>query len=218
MRSDLLARLRSLFRALTRRQRFEDTLSEELRFHLDAYADDLMEKGLSRRDAYRQARVHFGSVERVRDECRQARGLRVVDELFLDLRLGTRMLVKSPGLTLVGVLSMAVAIAIGAGSFSAIYALMDPTLPLDEGDRIVSIQNADTSNPGNPHRRSLHDFVTWRDELGSVADLGAFRQVLRNLVAPDGQIEPVRIAEMTAAGFRVARVPPQLGRVFRRGR
>ena len=214
MRSDLLARLRSLFRALTRRQRFEDTLSEELRFHLDAYADDLIEKGLSRRDAYRQARVHFGSVERVRDECRQARGLWVVDELFLDLRLGTRMLVKSPGLTLVGVLSMAVAIAIGAGSFSAIYALMDPTLPLDEGDRIVSIQNADMSNPGNPHRRSLHDFVTWRDELGSVADLGAFRQVLRNLVAPDGQVEPVRIAEMTAAGFRVARVPPQLGRYF----
>ena len=83
------ARLRSFLRALTRRQRFEDTLSEELRFHLDAYADDLIEKGLSRRDAYRQARVQFGSVERVRDECRQARGLRVVDELILDFASGS---------------------------------------------------------------------------------------------------------------------------------
>jgi len=210
----MLARLRSFVRAFTKRQQFEDTLSEELRFHLDAYADDLIEKGLSRKEAYRQARVHFGGVERVRDECRQARGLRVVDELILDLRLGIRLLVKSPGLTLVGGLSMAVAIAIGAGSFSVIYALMDPTLPLDEGDRIVSIQNADTSNPGNPHRRSVHDFVAWRDELKSVEDLGAFRLVQRNLVAPDGQAEPIHIAEMTAAGFRVARVPPQLGRYF----
>ena len=56
MRSDMLARLRSLFRAITRRQRFEETLSEELRFHLDAHADDLIEQGLSRQEAYRQAR------------------------------------------------------------------------------------------------------------------------------------------------------------------
>lgn len=77
----MFARLWSLITNLTGRQRFEDTLSEELHFHLDVYADDLMRKGLSRPAAYRRARVHFGSVERVRDECRQATGLRWLDEV-----------------------------------------------------------------------------------------------------------------------------------------
>ena len=71
----MFARLRSFLKALIRRGQFENTLTEELRFHLDVYVDDLVEKGISRDEAYRQARVHFGSVERVRDECRQARGL-----------------------------------------------------------------------------------------------------------------------------------------------
>ena len=74
----MLPRLRSFVSALIRREQFEDTLSEELRFHLDAYADDLVEKGLSRKEAYRRARVHFGSVERVREEGEEA-FLRAID-------------------------------------------------------------------------------------------------------------------------------------------
>ncbi|HEX7238749.1 MAG TPA: ABC transporter permease, partial [Longimicrobiaceae bacterium] len=61
-------------------------------------------------------------------------------------------------------------------------------------------------------RRSLHDFLAWRGELRSVRELGAFRTVDRNLVTGDEPPEPVRVAEMTAAGFGVARVPPRLGR------
>ncbi len=131
---------------------------------------------------------------------------------WLDFKLGLRMLVKYPGLTLVGGLGMAVAIAIAAGSFGVIYSLMDPTLPLDEGARVVTIQNWDAAI-SNPNRRShLHGLMRWREELESVEDLGGFRTVRRNLVPPDGEVEPIRIAEMTASGFRLARVPPFLGR------
>ncbi|HEV2735824.1 MAG TPA: ABC transporter permease, partial [Longimicrobiaceae bacterium] len=130
---------------------------------------------------------------------------------WLDVKLAVRMLVKHPGLTLVGGLGLAVGVAISAGFFSAMAALEYPVLPLDEGDRIVALENRDAA-VNDEERRSLHDFVAWRGELRSVRDLGAFRLVDRNLVTGEGPPEPVQVAEMTAAGFRVARVPPLLGR------
>ena len=60
----------------------------------------------------------------------------------------------------------------------------------------------------------LHDFRVWRRELRSVVDLGAFLTIQRNLVSKTGQGEPIKIAEMTASGFRLTRVPPLLGRTL----
>ncbi|MGH9311353.1 MAG: ABC transporter permease [Vicinamibacterales bacterium] len=130
---------------------------------------------------------------------------------WLDFKLGLRMLVKYPGLSLVAVLGMALAIAIGAGAFAFFYSFMNPTLPLDEGERVVAIENWDAA-ARNRENRTLHDFTTWRQELQSIADVGAYREVTRNLVTPAGRSERVRIAEMTASGFRLSRVAPLLGR------
>ena len=130
---------------------------------------------------------------------------------WLDFKLGLRMLVKYPGLTLVGGLGMAVAIAIGAGFFAFFYSHLYPTLPLEEGDRIVALENWDVV-VNNEERQSLHDFVTWRGEMETVEDVAAFRTIGRNLIVPGGPAQPVPIARMTASGFRVARVPPLLGR------
>lgn len=130
---------------------------------------------------------------------------------WLDVKLGLRMLVKHPGITLVGGLGMAVAIAISVGFFAFLSANVYPTLPLDEGERIVALENRDVE-VNDEERRSLHDFATWREELRSVEDLGAFRNVSRNLITREGLPELVQVAEMTAAGFQVARVPPRLGR------
>lgn len=131
---------------------------------------------------------------------------------WLDFKLGARMLVKYPGLTLVGGLGMAVAIALGAGVFSVVDAMTNPTLPLDEGDRIVAVENLDVASNNQVRATHLHDLGTWREELRAVEAFGAYRDVDRNLVTADGQAEPLRTAEMTASGFRVARVPPLLGR------
>jgi putative ABC transport system permease protein len=130
---------------------------------------------------------------------------------LLDVKLGLRMLARYPGLTLVAGLGMAVAIAVGAGFFAFIDAYVLPTLPLDEGDRIVGIESWDAGT-SEREPRILHDFVAWRGELRSLEDLGAFRTIRRNLIAADAAAEPVPVAEMTASGFRVARVPPLLGR------
>ncbi len=132
---------------------------------------------------------------------------------WLDIKLGFRMLVKYPGLTLVGGLAMAFAIAVGTASFEFLTQMLRPTLPLDDGDRVVGIRLWDAA-AGRPEEQALHDFFTWREELESVEDLGAFRTLERNLITGEGRGEPVTLAEMTASGFRMARVPPLLGRAL----
>ena len=138
-------------------------------------------------------------------------GKRTLGLSVLDFKLGLRMLAKSPGLSIVSVIGMSVAIAIGAGAFEFIDSVMDPRLPLPAGDRIVSLQN-NTRNLGNPQRRSLSDFIRWRSELKSVQELSAFWNVNRNMVTPSGAVHLVDVAEMTPSGFRVAGVQPLLGR------
>ena len=132
---------------------------------------------------------------------------------WLDVKLGARMLVKHPGLTLVGGLGMAVAIAIGAGFYDATTAVAYSTIPLDEGDRIVALENWD-AEASNQERQSLHDFVTWRAELRTVREVSAFRDIRRNLIVPGRQPEQVVVAQMTASGFGLARVRPLLGRTL----
>lgn len=130
---------------------------------------------------------------------------------WLDVKLGVRMLVKHPALTIIGGFGLALGIAISLTFFSVMASLVYPTLPLSEGERIVALENRDAA-VNDEERRALHDFFTWREELESVEELAAFRTVPRNLVEDGGVPEAVHVAEMTAAGFRVARVPPLLGR------
>lgn len=154
--------------------------------------------------------LHF-SAERIRERHRQTDMSTGMS--WIDFKLAVRMLIRYPGLTLVGVLGMAVGITIAAGAFTIIQALMNPTVPLPEGDRVVSIATWDAST-SNRETRVLHDFGSWRTELPSLEDIGAFRTVSRNLIAPGAQPDTVEIAEMTASGFRVARVTPLLGRAL----
>lgn len=131
---------------------------------------------------------------------------------WLDVKLGLRMLRKYPALALVSVIGMSVAIAIAGSYFGAIGAFIDPSLPLEDGDRIISVRYADLENGGDAMLQSAHDLVAWRDELTSIRDLAAFRNERRNLVVEGQGAELVDVAQMTASGFRVARVAPVLGR------
>ena len=132
---------------------------------------------------------------------------------WLDFKLGFRMLVKYPGLTLVGGIAIAFAIATGAGAFEFVTQVVHPTLPLDDGDRIVGLRLWNTTS-SSVEARTLHDFVTWREELESVEDLGAFRTLERNLIIEGGRAAPIQVAEISASAFRLARIPPLLGRAL----
>ena len=133
--------------------------------------------------------------------------------MLQDYKLGLRMLVKYPGLTLAGGLALAIAIGVGAGWYDVVGKVLAPTIPLPEGDRLVTIetQNALT-NEREP--RVLHDFLEWRRGLHTIADLGAYRTQTRNLVVGDRVPEPIQVAELTAAAFGTARVQPLFGRAL----
>ena len=168
MLSRFAARVRSLWRALRRRRELETDMDQEFRLHLELRTADLVRLGFSPEDAARRARLEFGHIRNHKDDARDARGLRLFDQLafsWLDVKLGLRMLAKYPGLSLVAVVGMSVAVAIAAGAFGFITSFTDPTLPLDQDERVVSILKGD---PDDADRRSLHDFVQWRDELQSV--------------------------------------------------
>ena len=140
------------------------------------------------------------------------RRLRTLDCWWLDVKLGVRVLIKYPGLALVGVFGIAVAVAIAAGGFSVMYAnFLAPSLPLEQGDRIVSIQIWDSA-ASKPERRILRDYQGWREGLKSIEEIGAFRTVTANLIAPGAPPESVTVASMSASGFTVARVRPLTGR------
>jgi hypothetical protein len=132
--------------------------------------------------------------------------------LSLDLRLAYRMLVKYPGLTVVGGLAMAFGIWFGAVAFEMFGFLSSTELPLPDGDRIVRIQNWDTEALQDEDR-VLYDYQLWRSAR-SITDIGAYRDASVNLVGADRIAQPEVAAEITASAFRIAPEPPLLGRVL----
>ena len=129
----------------------------------------------------------------------------------LDFKMGVRMLARYPGLTLVGTLAIAVAIALGTIYFEAVNKLQNPRLPIRDGNRVISIRNWDAGGLA-PEERSLYDFAIWREEMKTVDTLGAAIVFVRNLVTEDRRVEPVRGAEVTASAFRLMGTAPLLGR------
>jgi predicted permease len=187
-------------------------MDEEMRFHVDMQAERLMrERGLDAAEARRQAHVAFGGVEKWKVESRESRAGRWLDHLSLDTRLGLRMLIKQRALTLIGLVAMTVAVAIGATLFEVISEALTPALPFPQGERIVSIEFA-TEQASVPAQARIDDFMDWRSELKSIEHFGAFRTVDRNLATSASYPEPARVAEITASAFTIAQMPPHLGR------
>jgi predicted permease len=132
---------------------------------------------------------------------------------WLDVKLGARMLVKYPGLAIVGGLAIAFAIWVGAVTFQMVTLFVYPTLPFSAGSRIVQIQTRDVAT-SEIEPRVLQDFAVWRDGLKSVTSLGAWRDSSRNLVVAGAESRPVQVAEMSASGFQIADGDPLMGRVL----
>ena len=135
---------------------------------------------------------------------------------WLDLKLGLRMLVRYPVLTLIASSSLALAIAIGAAVFAFISLMLWPRLPLPEGDRVVIVAHHDQV-ANAPESRVVADYLRWRAGTGTLTDFAAGRGMGRNLTMGDGLIEPVSIAEVTASMFAMTRVAPLLGRALTDG-
>jgi putative ABC transport system permease protein len=205
-----ITRWRKRLRVLLRREEVERELEEEFAFHLEMETRNNLRAGMTPEAARRRAVLTFGGRERFGEEVRDARWFAPVIGLTLDVKLALRMLAKHPALSVTGALGMAVGVAIATGFFS-FMAFYYSAPPLDEGDRIVGLDYLDMRKD-DCFCTTLFDLDTWRGSQSSIRQLSAFRDSHRYLRVPGGATGDVRVAEMTASGFDVARVPPLLGR------
>src|SRR5262249_42928376 len=108
----------NLWRRLLRRKQLDEELDKEVRFHLEQHASDLISQGYAPEEARREARLALGGPQQVKEECREARGTRWVEDLWQDLRYALRALAKNPAFSVVAVTCLVLGIGINATIFS----------------------------------------------------------------------------------------------------
>ncbi len=196
---------------LLRSGRAEHELAREIQAHLQLLEDQFVARGMSRDEARYAARRTFGGVEQVKEAQRDARAFRWLAGWPMDLKLGVRMLAKSPGLTLVAVTALAVAIGAGAAYLEFTRDLLHPSLDMPGTERLVGIR-AWNAQARLDETFLIRDFETWRAKARLIEDLGAARPFPRDLTTADGRTESVRGVEISASAFRLMPVAPLLGR------
>jgi predicted permease len=130
---------------------------------------------------------------------------------WLDVKLALRMLLKYPGLTLVGTLALAFAMSVVAGYHAVSESFVHGDLGVPESDRIVAVWNVDLRT-GRQAGQTVGDMLAWRALLSSLEDVGAFTTQERSLVGPGGEAGTVRSAQISPSAFHLLGVPPLVGR------
>jgi putative ABC transport system permease protein len=209
----LVQRVPSWIRANLRRARMEREMDREMRFHLEARAEDLMRSGMPRAEAMRRARIEFGGMEGVKEECRETRGVGFAESISRDVRFGLRMLRKSPGFTVTAVLTLALGIAANSTVFSVINAGLLHSLPFRNASRLVDVSARSTIFDFPNLGLSWPDIGDVRTGARSLQGLATYRTANREL-AGYGQAERIESAEVSAEVLPMLGIQPLYGRAF----
>src|SRR5512143_1674777 len=212
----MTSRIRAALRALFLRRAVETQIDEEMRFHIDMETRKLVERGLPREEARREALLSFGGVEKYKEASRDATGASILETLLQDARYGARGLRRNPVFAAAAIATLALGIGANAAIFSVVHGVFLQALPYGGGERLVRLRQdapginvADT--PFSPVE--IADYAARNRTLEGLAEYHSMWFVLL------GKSEPERVQTGVVAAnyFDVLGVKPVLGRTFRSG-
>src|ERR1700712_4745083 len=208
----LLDKATNRLQSLADRERFENDLDDEMRFHLEMEAGKHEARGMAPEEARALARREFGQVDRFKDEVRDVRGVTWMDDVRRDVRFALRSLRRSPGFTLVAVLCLALGIGANAAIFSVINAVLLRPLPYADSDRLIRAYEM-RGDEGKTGSVSVPNYVDWRAQNIGFQDLAAWMEGNRNLEGVGGT-ERIGSVEVTPNLFTILGTPALRGRAF----
>jgi predicted permease len=197
-----------------RRRHNQERIENELRFHLDRAIADLIAQGVPPEQAAREARLAFGNPQQLKEECRDARGLRPVEDLLRDVRYSLRTLRKAPVFTLVVVASLALGIGANTAIFTLIDAALLKTLPVRHPEQLVEFQSVSPMMPGLNDAFSYPVFQELRQQTSVLSGALAFRKLYNMDFEVNGHAGLVNGQVVSGDYFATLGVLPALGRTF----
>lgn len=205
--SDVLVRVRALFfRGAEDRE-----MDEEVRYHIERDTQERIRKGKTRDVARREALLAFGGVERYKDEMRDARGTRPLEELGSDIRYALRGLRRNPGFALTGILVLGVGIGATSTVYSIVHSVILADLPYPEPERLVRV--VERNAPTNTWALSTADVVSIRERQRVFSEWGemGLREVAMSGV---GTPQRIRVTPASSGYFRTVGIPVARGRAI----
>ena len=225
---NLFSRITTWWRAVAKPDELDRQVREELEFHLESYAEDLMRRGISRDEALRQARAQLGSLAAGQENCRAAWGSQFVDELWTDLRYSLRMMARSPGFAAIAVGSLALGIGVNTVLFTAAqHTLLDRlAVPHPQqlrllawtepkGGAVESLWGWFDDLPGGGETSTSFSYPVYqqlRKQNSAMESLFAFKTLDRQTVTLNGRAEAVTAEMVSGNYYSSLEVWPQLGR------
>src|SRR5215472_1937241 len=200
-------RLRSLFR----KDKAEQELNEELQFHLQNQIDEFVAQGVNPQEARRAALQALGGVEQVKEECREARKMNLIENFGRDARLGLRMLRRNPGFTILTILCLTLGIGANAAVFSWVEGILLRPYPLvSDQERLVTLTGT---------VRDTRDETSWPDLLdvkrsctlcetlsvskitGATLSIGERAQVITGSIVSANYFDAIGVHPVLGRGF-----------------
>lgn len=209
----MFRRFRSFIRALASRRDFEGAMNEEMRFHILEHAEDLVRSGVPREEALRRARMEFGALDAVKQDCRESHGLYLFDELARELRYSFRSLRKSPSFTATALLTLALCLGANLIIFAVIDAILIRPLPFPHAGSLVSLYNTYPRAGVERDGSSITNYYERRGRIQAFSSLSIYYYG-SSIVGEPGAAERKPVILVSPDFFTTLGVGPALGSVF----
>ena len=206
-----------LLKNLFRKSAVEADLDGELRAYLDQLTDRNLRAGMDPEEARRAARVELGGLDQVKEEVRQVRAGRLIEQTLQDVRYGVRTLRKNRAFTAVAVLALALGIGANTAMFSVVYGILLRPLPYPDASRIAVVCLRYYPRDFAYGTLCLRDFETWKANNHAFEEPSIFGSTRLDVSGGEAAPEQVLGATVSSGFFPALRVQPLLGRIFADG-